>query len=257
MGFSTQPCGPIGPGYGEKPIHRCHLEWPLGGTAAFPAAVGPKPGNRTISYWARIDRPTVAEAAMVAICTLGGPEDVYLGTDESGDTPELFTGVTTITTGTYPAMGRSWHHFGFRSRPTIGPERIGTYCQLWIDGHLCLQVSTPSVTAPFDRICLLDSTARAQFCGSIQAVKIWETLLTPQQLIAEGKSLGSVVNPTGLYAFWRLQTDSDLADRSGNARDLSVTSEFHITAPAPQPPYGTLRLGKPIFPPFEPSTVPW
>jgi hypothetical protein len=254
MGFSTQPCGPIGPGYGEKPIRNCRLEWPAGGNLAGTAVGFDPTGPRSASFWARIDRPTVAEAAMVAVCVLNGPENLYLGTDESGDTPELFVGVITDTTGQFPFMGRTWHHFGYRSYPALG--RTGIVHELWIDGHFCLQSTSAPITAPFDRICLLDSTAGAQFCGSIQAVKLWEATLTPAQLIQEGRNPNSCYVTAGLFAFWRLSTSHDLSDRSGNGRTLAPTSPYYIDAPLPLPSFAALKLGAPILPPFEPSTFP-
>lgn len=241
MAISNQGIVGTGPGFGTQAYRECHLEY---ADAADPLPSGP----RTVSLWCKIDKPTNGPACALAVCTKGGPESLYLGTDPSGGMVELFVGGKTISSG-YP-LGFTWHHFGFRSD--------GVDHALYLDGSLVLQLVDPgaSLAHPFDRLCLYSSTARAQLCGSLASVKVWSALLPLTSLMSEGRAMGNVINATGLYGFWPLIDPTDLVDHSGNGRDLVASSGF--LAKVDQPPFSrTLTIAKPKPPQQNPSSYPF
>jgi hypothetical protein len=243
MAISNQGIVGTGPGYGSEKYREFHLEYPFGGMAKNPGATPLPKGPLTISLWMSLVKPTNGDSAALAVCTLGGPESCYLGTDESGQYPELFMGGKTFSTGN-PILGYTWHHFGLRSD--------GFNHAFYIDGARCLQLNEIPSPKPFDRICLFSSTAPAQMCGSLAGVKVWSALLDESTLFAEGRALGSIAYPNpALYAFWPLSGPTDLVDHSGNGRDLVASSNYmNFTNP---PVTKFLTLQKPKYPQENPS----
>ncbi len=247
MSVSTTAVSGQGPGIGNGIVRECHAEWPQGGRLANPQA-GPLPGPLSVSLWALIEKPTNAEAAFLSICTLGGPEALYMGTDESGDTPELFVGDRTITTGTYPSMGLSWHWFGYRT------NGFGTH-ELYMDGALILRFlrEVPN-RKPFDRIVLWSATAAAQHVGSLASVKIFQDYRSARALIQEGKAGGSLSDPRNVFAWWPLLLPTDLTDHSGNGRHLVASSP--LLTRGGKPPFNTLKPKPDNLPPAAQSPIP-
>lgn len=246
MAISNQGIVGTGPGYGSEKYREFHLEWPLGGMREHPELEPLPKGPLTVSLWMSLVKPTNGDSAAIAICTQGGAESCYLGTDESGQYPELFVGSRTAATGR-PILGYSWHHFGFRSD--------GTNHAMYVDGIRCLQLNDSVAHQSFDRICLFSSTAPAQMCGSLAAVKLWTRLLTEAEMIQEGQQLtSSALYPADLFAFWPLNATTNLLDVSGNGRHLTASSPFmNNTA---QPYAGSLKLQAPLYPQEQPSGSP-
>ena len=235
-----------GPGIGNAIFRECHLEWPYGGVFASPQA-GPGTGPLTVSMWVRWEKPTNARAAAIAICTEGGPESLYLGSDESGLTPELFVGDRIQTTGQWPSLDTRWHHWGFISD--------GSLSSYYFDGQLSLQLLDVRNRFPFDRIVLFSSTAHAQFVGSLESVKIWQVAMTPTQLVAEANSNPPIIGSP--YAYWPLPTARDLTDHSGNGRHMAASTILLQTGNGPGPNYGSIILRPPKLPiPLDPINPP-
>lgn len=64
-------------------------------------------------------------------------------------------------------------------------------------------------------------SASAWFDGVIAHAKVWDRVLTDDELLVEA-FYRKVMYPTSINGHWPLDLSSDLADRSGNGRDLSA-----------------------------------
>lgn len=185
-----------------------------------------KRGPRSVSLWHAMAYGMNQESALLTCCTKGGEEAPYIGTDESGGLYALATSGISMSVPT-PAPSNQWRHIGYR---TDGVDH-----HLYVDGAEVAYLRVPSpVTEAFDRIVLFNSTARAQYSGALRSVKLFERMLTEAEMIAEGRALGTVPAPAGLFAFWKLADVTDLLDYSGNQHDLSIPgTPFFCNVPDP------------------------
>lgn len=96
--------------------------------------------------------------------------------------------------------------------------------------------AAPGFTAA--QLTIGDELGNFKFDGRIWNVKCWDRVLTADELLVES-FYAAVKFPTSLHLHWPLFSTSDIADRSGNARDPTVV--------------GTLAAGDTSWQPWKPG----
>jgi hypothetical protein len=185
-------------------------------------------------FYLSVDRDDFSTMARLHASS-GGTTRLTVATGPSGTTPAVFTpGNTSGIIGVDSFTVGSWLW--------VAVTQTGTTATLYTyspGGTLNSTSGTASGGAAPDGYTIFGrspSDASEWFNGRGACVRLWATVLTAGELPAERDSF-TAVKTAGLYADYRLATASDLADHSGNGRDLTPGSTSVTTED--DPPLGT------------------
>lgn len=189
----------------------------------------------TVTAWVR----NIESVGNGTFCRLRAAATIASFTASSGGTngPQLAT--TGGTAGPHVETGgalpvNAWRRVAF----TINGTGAGNCVVYWGDDNPASSALTNTGSVATGAPTALavggrgggDTTER--WGGDIAYMRTWEAVLTQAQIQTEWASRTPVVT-TNLWADWTLQGATDLADHSGNARNLSAGSTAVTTVAGP------------------------
>lgn len=93
--------------------------------------------------------------------------------------------------------------------------------------------------AAYSQIYLGSDPADEEFDGLFQYAKCWDRILTLSELRTE-RNQGAPASHANIWSYWRLLDNTDGLDRSGNGRNMTLTSIDTVAEGPPVPSYSNV-----------------
>lgn len=226
-GWNFRSPGYFGPAGGASPP-------PPGSTGVTSGGSGSNYFERTASFptrspmtfrcWVKrlVDRDTYS--SWMSLNIDGGNQAMYAGTTVDGETASLYCGVLGGDSTNSDLADGDWHHLVTTMDAPFG--------KMYIDGVLIVDSAIFQAGNPDVSLTLLTTATGDWWNGGVLAPAVWERVLTGPEIIADMDALTPAIT-TDLWAWWLLENDTDVSDRSGNSRPLTKVGTGHGTTPGP------------------------
>ncbi len=168
-----------------------------------------------------------------------GDELFYCGTTNDGEALSLYAGSDFDVSGDTTVIDGAWHHIVYTYDGTTGT--------IYVDGASVFSDTLTQDGAAAVSFTVLTTDFGSWWDGAVEAVAVWEDCLDATEVLDDMDYLEPQLT-TNLWAFWPLDDASDVADASGNSRDLTAvgaptTVTGSGTPYAPTPPSGNGYAG--------------